>query len=195
MKLQGLFLRENNEVTGNTQNELEYTFLAKLSDFEQLNKCDESEEYEQWMIMSEGKNKSGGQIRVRSINDSKYIFTVKNNTNDSKKSKETETEVTKDMFDAFKKLAVIGTKKKRFKFKVDEYEFEIDAFYKSEDSKEFHEWVQIDLEVEKAIKSIPDFPIECDEYFDAHKEKEKASKIYSMLNLKKEGNILPILEH
>lgn len=200
----GRLLSENNEVNGQTQDEIEYTFLAILSDDSQLSRAYKKEEYEQWSLMTDKKsdNANGGQIRVRSIDKKDFVFTIKMNSKKkmggASAKKETEVKITPEFFEAFKSLANSGFIKTRYFFKIpnSDYEWECDVFY-DESGKKISNWVQFDLEVKDKLTDIPAFPVNVTKVLDGRrtKDKENMDSLYdNQLLIKKKENILPIGE-
>ena len=202
LKESSMFLNENNTANGKRQQELEYSYMAHLTDMKQLDKADSVEEYEQWILMTDDTTR-GGSIRVRAVNGSKYILTMKNHLKSVKgahNAHETEMEVTKDMFDTFKQLATFGSRKKRYVFNVpkEKYYWEVDV-YLNKDGKN-SEWVKLDLEVPKSVKEIPAFPMNFDRVIDSLNKTEDDKKFLHNLfkddknTLVNRDNILPVRE-
>jgi CYTH domain-containing protein len=198
-----LFLAENNPLTGKKQLELEYSFMAKLTDMNQLKKADSNETYEQWMLMSSDLEK-GGSIRVRNINDKEFVLTIKNHRKKIKgvgNADETEMKCTKDMFESFKKLANFGSKKERYKFKIPNknYYWEVDVYLKA-DGKRW-EWVKLDLELPNVISDLPPFPMNFEKVISNQSKNPGDEKFIKELfknnkiTLINDDNIMPLREY
>lgn len=198
----GEVLLENNAVTGKKQQELEYTFIGLITDFNQLENASKVEEYEQWWFSTDdSKNKGAisGTIRVRSIDRKKYTMAIKERERSktaAHSAMETETEISKDMFESFKKLSPLGIIKTRYSFPIQNspYTWEVDV-YTLEDG-DTYDWAKIDLEVKKPIADdkFPPPPIDFGEFLNT-KEKYAKPFIDKILNrpvIHNRDSILPV---
>lgn len=194
-------LNENNVVNGKTQAEREYVFFGRIKDFRQLDRASKVDEYHQWSIDTDnnkkGKDETKGSIRVRSVNDKVYILTVKNKglgKDGSLLDMETETHVTKDMFNSFRALAVTGSHKFRYSFPTDGgLTWEIDVYVT--ENGDLWDWVKIDLESPRALSKFPEFPIDLDPVVDSRDKKngrEASRMVFSKGLYTNPDSILPI---
>lgn len=151
---------ESQPADGQARVERELVFYGKMVDVEQLGKADSFETQEQWEMRVEpgSKGRYGGCARVRKINGDKYILTTKTFLHGDDGCQEVEIEVSKDMFEQYKRLATSGMVKTRYFFKIDDqHTWEVDCYAK--DDGTFEPWVKIDLELSGDIE-VPNFPIE-----------------------------------
>jgi hypothetical protein len=157
------------------------------------------EEYEQWEIStddSRNKGERSGTIRVRSINKREFVMAVKERERTKTMANsclETEVPITKDMFEAFKKLAPVGLVKTRYTFPTEgKYKWELDIF--TLESGDVYDWCQMDLEVKGELDEMPPFPVGIGEAINAkdRRYKEAVNQIFSRPKIHNGDNILPI---
>lgn len=146
--------------------EIEYEIYGRVRDLGSLQSAARKELQEQWglHVDKSPNNAATGGVRVRSINDEKYVLTSKIKIDGGNEEEEVDT--TEGMFIHFKKLADKGLRKMRFYFPVEgtDFVYEVDAFYNL--AGQFVPWVKIDLELPKgmdSIDSLPDLPFEMDD--------------------------------
>lgn len=152
---------------GQTPNkEVEYEIYGRVRDLGELQKAAKKELQEQWGLHVDktADNAATGGVRVRCIDDEKYILTSKVKINGGNEEEEVET--TPGMFIHFKKLADKGLRKMRFFFPVEgtDFTYEVDAFYNS--AGQFVPWVKIDLELpagSESLDALPELPFEMDD--------------------------------
>lgn len=147
--------------------ELEYEFYGRIKDFGDLKKAASKEEQEQWEIRS-GKDddrKYFGGLRVRKINDDKYVLCAKVMSEGNDSRYEVELDADKDLFEAFRKISPKGMRKTRYLFPIEgtDLTWEVDVYRQEDGSLE--EWCKIDLEVKEPIKEMPPLPMEFEELF------------------------------
>lgn len=144
--------------------EREVEVYGYLEDLNELSKADSFIQQEQWGVYISNPDGNSGNIRVRSINGgNEYILTtkVKDGINGNL---ETEQPTTKDMFNAFKRLATDGLNKTRYLFKTsnEDIVFEVDVFLRN---GKYSNWVKIDIELPGEgdlnhwLDQLPELPI------------------------------------
>lgn len=156
------------DADGSTKVEKEIVTFGKIVDFKQLEKADRKESQEQWELRSkDSDNLHGGCIRIRCVDEKKYILTVKTFVPDKGNLSETETELDpehgKALLKEFSKLSSGGMIKTRYFFNVPDSElvWEVDVYYDEKGNP--REWCKIDLEVTDMRIKRPELPIELKE--------------------------------
>lgn len=145
--------------------EKEYEIYGRMMDIGLLGSALRSELQEQWGLPIDKvpANAASGSIRVRMIDNDKYVFTSKVKT--QTENEEVEFDSSEDLFIHFKKFATQGLRKVRHFFPVEgtDFIYEVDAFYGP--SGTFCPWVKIDLELNETvtIDNLPDFPFEMED--------------------------------
>lgn len=184
--------------------EIENVYIAKLANPRDLLKSNSRTRIEQWEICSGQEAKNPGVVRVRSYDRKDYELTTKVFNGAKTGSVEINTVIEKNMFDAVKELAPIGTVKYRFKFPAGNGLFwEFDCVKDEEGN--FKPWVKIDLELRNANTTVPDFPVELAEVIvvreagnkmeltaDQEKRLEKVGKQFAISN---KNHMLPIKDY
>lgn len=149
-------------VDGKQRTEIEYVFYGRMKDPGQLAQAVQKEVMEQWLLPLENAT-NGRKLRMRSIDNRRFILTAKEKRTDTVGCFEVECDISKDMFNLLKKMAVGGQKKTRYSFPAEggSLTWEIDVFQniQGDDSP----WVKIDLEVESANQPVPKLPLDFDE--------------------------------
>lgn len=168
--LQTLFKSSMESVAnGKTQVELEYVIYAKLANFDELLKAARKEEQEQWEIRRENdpSYKFFGSVRIRAVNNTRFILCCKTLEDGQNGKDEVEMEVTKDFFVALKKIATGGMRKTRYFFPIagSDMTWEVDVYYDANGQKEA--WCKIDLEVKQNLPQLPSLPVTVEEKIDA----------------------------
>ena len=145
---------------GQKRQELEYTLYGKLEDFSVLDLAAKKEDQEQWHIPIESDSVG---MRLRKINGSKCIQTVKVRRDGVKGKEEVESEITEDMYSVLKEAATSGFKKQRYFFPVpnSDLTWEVDVFEDLSGAK--HSWVKLDMEVTSEETPLPPLPFEMNE--------------------------------
>jgi CYTH domain-containing protein len=161
MSIKELF-RVSLESSDSTNQEIEYAFFIKLDGnalTEIDNKADSIEQQEQWETHSSRPDGKKATIRVRSINDKKYVLCSKLSLPDQLGKQEVELPTTKEMFEHFKVLGNTGTRKKRYNIKAEGgLVWEVDVYENA--NGELHPWCKVDLEVPDRETEIPEWPFE-----------------------------------
>lgn len=145
---------------GVTKQEIEYTFFARCDNMDWINPELLTEQQEQAEVHVPLVDNNFGQIRVRSIDDSKYELCIKVKLTDELGKREAEQATTKDMFDLMLLIAPHSLRKKRYCYPIDgtDLKWEVDVFENAEGVA--YNWIKIDLEVNDPDTVIPEFPIE-----------------------------------
>lgn len=150
---------------GESKKEIEWEIYGRIKDLGDLKKATHSELQEQWgiPIHQSDKNVASGNIRVRAINDEKYVLTSK--IKEKGGNDEVEEDTSEARFLHFKKLADAGLRKQRFFFPIEGTDFiwEVDGFYNA--LGQLQPWVKIDLEVDADfdLDDLPDLPFEMED--------------------------------
>ena len=154
-------LEELAESEGKAKQEIEYTFFARVENFDWINPELLKEQQEQAEIHVDKGDKGFGQIRVRAVNDRDYELCLKFKTPGELGKKEAEKPVTQDMFELMLLMAPHSLRKKRYCYPIEgsDYQYEVDVFENIDG--EPYDWVKIDLEVMLKDKDmeIPPLPI------------------------------------
>lgn len=147
--------------SGVTKQEIEYTFFARVENFDWIDEKMFDEQQEQAEIHVDKGDKGFGQVRVRSVDDKEYELCIKFKVPGELGKREAETNVSKDMFDLMLLIAPHSLRKKRYCYPIEgtDYKWEVDVFETADG--ELHPWVKLDLELDESDKDmeIPDFPI------------------------------------
>lgn len=143
--------------------EREFEVYGRLTDVGQLAKCDSFEKHSQWGCWIECEDGTEGIIRVRAIDDTLYIQTIKVKGEDG--DEEVEFEVDRSAFLAIRALTEHGLVKTRYKFQMTgDLCYEVDVFMNKDG--EVSEWVKVDIEIpedgsiEEWMDKLPDLPID-----------------------------------
>lgn len=167
-------------IDGIMRRELEYTFYAKLSSHDVLQKALEVEEHEQWNMPLE--TEAPVRMRLRLINNRRYTMATKVKQSGVKGFMETEIDVSKDFFESCKLAAIEGYKKTRYKFAAENgLQWEVDVFL--DNTGKPHPWVKIDLEVNKETDKIPELPFPVQELIINNSPNQTAKEIALVDNL------------
>ena len=157
IKIPGFNLGVESEVIGKPNRELEYTIYAELKDMTALQKAPMVEEHEQWRLplQKDGRVKT----RLRLINGRRFTMTAKQTQEGVDGCLEITNDITDVMFQMLKAMAVDGYKKTRYSFPIagTDKKWEIDVFLDKMGKP--HNWVKIDLEVDKKPIDLPPFEI------------------------------------
>lgn len=142
-------------VDGQKRRELEYTFYGRLEDFSALDGASKVEEQDQFHIPLDSDHIG---MRIRRINGSKCVLTVKARREGAKGKEEVETEISEDTFLLLKESAASGFKKKRYYFPIEgsDLVWEIDVFEDLSGGR--HSWVKLDMEVPEEETQLPPLP-------------------------------------
>ena len=132
-------------VDGKQRTEIEYVFYGRMKDPGQLAQAVQKEVMEQWLLPLENAV-NGRKLRMRSIDNRRFILTAKEKRTDTVGCFEVECDISKDMFNLLKKMAIGGQKKTRYCFPAEggSLTWEIDVYQniQGDDSP----WVKIDFD-------------------------------------------------
>lgn len=156
-----LSLEELTSNEGSVKQEIEYTFFARVPDFDWINPELLKEQQEQAEIHVDKGDKGFGQIRVRAVNDRDYELCLKFKAPGELGKREAETLVSKDMFELMLLMAPHSLRKKRYCYPIEgtDLKWEVDVFENLEG--EPYDWIKIDLEVQLKDKDleVPPLPV------------------------------------
>lgn len=138
--------------------EREVTLYVLLHDIQDVRDLATSQEtHEQWNVKTNDENV---RMRIRLTDDVEYTATTKEKTSNQFETIETEQIVTRDFFEALKKMSKDGYRKTRFNIPIEGSSniWEIDVFKTA--SGENSLWVKVDYEFDRGEKNIPELPFE-----------------------------------
>lgn len=142
--------------------ELEYTFYGKLDDFSVLDSeiVTSKEEQDQYFIPID--NDTIG-ARIRRINKTQHVLTVKARREGVKGKEEVEQEISEDMFNLLRESSDKGYRKIRYVIPAPntELKWEVDVFLDANEQR--HPWVKLDLEVTSEDQQPPQLPFKLTE--------------------------------
>ena len=142
---------------GQKRQELEYTFYGKLDDFSILESdiVSGKEEQEQYHIPLDHDNIG---MRLRRINITNYVMTVKAKREGVKGKEEVEQDISEDTYNLLRETATAGYRKTRYIIPVEgtDLKWEVDVFTDMVEQR--HPWVKLDLEVSSPDEQLPDLP-------------------------------------
>lgn len=175
---------------GQKRQELEYTFYGKLDDMSVLEteKVTSKEEHEQYFIPVESDNIG---MRIRRINLTNYVMTVKARRDGVKGKEEVEQEISEDMFNLLRETATAGYKKTRYIIPVDgtDLKWEVDVF--KDAVEQVVSWIKLDLEVPEVDTTLPELPFSLSEAIVAQGDRKTDEEVALIDNLwQKDWNIL-----
>lgn len=154
-------LEELAEGEGKVKQEIEYTFFARVDNFDWIDQSKFKELQEQAEIHIDKGDKGFGQIRVRAVDDEDYELCLKFKKPGELGKKEAELDASEDMFELMLLMAPHSLRKKRYCYPIEgtDLKWEVDVFEDLEGNP--YDWVKIDLEVDIESKdmAIPDLPI------------------------------------
>ncbi len=138
--------------------EREITLYVLLHDIQDIKTIAESQEtHEQWSVKTDDDNI---RMRIRLTDEVEYSATTKEKTKDQFAVIETEQLVSRDFFEALKKMSKGGYKKTRYNIPIEgtDNKFEVDVFKTS--SGENSLWVKVDYEFDRSQSKLPELPFE-----------------------------------
>lgn len=140
------------------QDELEHMFIGRLEDLSVLEGV-ESEHQVQWDLKLNEDPRQKVTMRVRCIDDEKYILCIKKKNRGDACREEIEVDSDKNIFDIIKSIATSGMRKRRYFFPVQDADlvWELDVFEDAGGNPTG--WVKLDLEIPSIDTPIPDFPV------------------------------------
>lgn len=151
------------QVFGKPQLELEYTIFAELDDLDAMKNAFHVEEHEQWRVPFESDAEV--RARIRATNNREWVLTTKETSDEWVGAKETNTLLTKESFDIFKKVACDGYMKTRHCFRCEGSDliWEVDVF-RDRLTGQPSLWVKMDLEVKDMDQEIPKPPFKVKDF-------------------------------
>lgn len=138
--------------------EREITMYALLYDLQDIRSISSSQEtHEQWNVKTDDEN---SRMRIRLTDDVEYSATTKEKTKDQFAAIETEQIVSRDFFEALKKMSKDGYRKTRFNIPIEGADniWEVDVFKTA--SGESSLWVKVDYEFVRGETKLPELPFE-----------------------------------
>lgn len=146
-------------MSGTVEREIEFTMYVELSDLEELKKrAIRTERHEQW-TMPLVKGDVDGKLRLRLIDNSRPTMCTKIKRPSMVGCDEVEMDISMDMFNSLREMAVDGYIKTRYTIpsNIRELLWEVDVFLSNGGAP--HPWVKVDLEVKSMNDPIPMFPL------------------------------------
>jgi hypothetical protein len=156
--LKRLSISLEDEANGEVQQEIEYTFFARVDDWSFLEQAAGQEKQEQWESYRDRGEGNFAQNRVRAINDNVYHMCVKAKFSGELGKREVEQVCTKDYFELFRLFADKGLNKTRYFFPIEDTDLKWEVDVYTTQSGERHAWIKIDLEVKSKETELPKFP-------------------------------------
>lgn len=175
---------------GQKRQELEYTFYGKLDDLSVLETeaVSKKEEQEQYFIPLDSDHVG---IRIRRINLTNFVMTVKAKREGVKGKEEVEQEISEDTFNLLRETATSGFKKTRYFIPVEgtDLTWEVDVFKDS--VEQTHSWIKLDMEVPDPDTQLPDLPFPLSESILSQGDRKTDEEVAFLDKLwKDEWNIL-----
>lgn len=171
--------QESAPADGQARPERELVYYAQIVDYDELEKADSVEHQEQWEArIDDPASAYCGTMRMRVIDGTRYVLTVKTSPKNTCERTEVENELPAEagraMLEQLKKLRSKGMIKTRYTFKVPGSTlcWEFDVF--SDPEGKPCEWCKIDLEVPDFDAEVPPFPIQLRHAHTIPKEKSAA---------------------
>ena len=149
---------EGNTPDGVKHIERELTLYVLLHDLQDIRELATDEEtHEQWNVKTDDPNV---RMRIRLTDGVEYTATTKEKTRNQFETIETEQLISRDFFEALKKMSKDGYKKTRFNIQVEGKKtiWEVDVFKTA--SGENSLWVKVDYEFERGDDKLPELPFE-----------------------------------
>lgn len=149
---------EGNTPDGVKHIERELTLYVLLHDLQDIRELATDEEtHEQWNVKTDDPNV---RMRIRLTDGVEYSATTKEKTRNQFETIETEQLISRDFFEALKKMSKDGYKKTRFNIPVEGKKtiWEVDVFKTA--SGENSLWVKVDYEFERGDEKLPELPFE-----------------------------------
>lgn len=175
---------------GQKRQELEYTFYGKLDDLSVLetDKVNSKEGHEQYFIPLESDHIG---MRIRRINLTNFVMTVKARRDGVKGKEEVEQDITEDMFNLLRETATSGYKKTRYVIPVEgtDLKWEVDVF--KDAVEQVNNWIKLDLEVPEVDTPLPELPFSLSESIVAQGDRKTDEEVTVIDRLwQKDWNIL-----
>ena len=169
------------EETIGAQREIEYSVYGLVKDINEITAATDIIRQFQW-VLYEQNNQARGNIRIRMINDTEFVRTIKYKKNEDNQPGKNELTKPSDAeeFAYFIEIAQSGMYKDRYIFPIPgtDMKWEVDCFIQPDGS--YAPWVKFDLEYKDKL-DIPEdlkFPIGISEVLKPGVDVEKLDAIY-----------------
>lgn len=163
------------EANGEPTLEKELCFLVKLSNPEELQKADKIIRQQQWCVMgrtADDKQDKNTMIRVRSENDEYFTLCTKTRPDSKSHYIETEIEINKAVFEAFKRVCDDGMIKTRYVFNHQDSAWEIDVFV--DQFGETMSIAKVDYEYTGDAPALSELPVSISSSIDLRDENDRS---------------------
>ncbi len=147
-------------ISGNKEREIEFTMYVHLDNLDELKKkAIRTERHEQWNIPLVKKDNFDGKMRIRLIDNTRPTMCTKIKREGQIGAEEVEMDISMDMFNSMREMAVDGYIKTRYTIpsNIRELVWEVDVFFLNGGAPS--PWVKVDLEVKSLNDPIPVFPL------------------------------------
>ena len=147
-------------LTGNKEREIEFTMYVHLDNLDELKKkAIRTERHEQWKMPLTPKDDVDGKMRIRLIDNTRPTMCTKIKRKGQIGAEEVEMDVSMDLFNSMREMAVDGYIKTRYTIpsNIRELVWEVDVFMLNGGAPS--PWVKVDLEVKSLNVPIPVFPL------------------------------------
>lgn len=147
-------------MSGNVEREIEYTMYVQLDNLEELKrKAVRVERHEQWTVPLNKKEDVDGKLRIRLIDNTRPTMCTKIKRDQQIGCEEVEMDISMDMFNSLREMAVDGYIKTRYVVpsNIRDLWWEVDVFFMNGGAPS--PWVKVDLEVKSLNDPIPVFPL------------------------------------
>lgn len=151
---------EENNADGKVHHELEYTFYGEVVRLSDLEKAQEKEEHEQWVVPIENdEDVVEARVRIRAVDNRRWLLTTKIKRKGMLGWEEISHDISQPLFNHLREMAINGYKKTRYTFKIEgsELNWEVDVF--KDLNGQPHPWVKIDLEVKSKDDDISKYKL------------------------------------
>lgn len=147
-------------MSGNKEREIEFTMYVHLDNLEELKKkAIGVQRHEQWNMPLVKKENVDGKMRIRLIDNTRPTMCTKIKRDGQLGAEEVEMDISMDMFNSLREMAVDGYIKTRYTIpsNIRELLWEVDVFFLNGGAPS--PWVKVDLEVKSLNDPIPVFPL------------------------------------
>jgi CYTH domain-containing protein len=147
-------------MSGNKEREIEFTMYVQLDDLDELKKkAIRTERHEQWNMPLNKKDELDAKMRIRLIDNTRPTMCTKIKRTGQVGAEEVEMDISMDMFNSLREMAVDGYIKTRYTIpsNIRELVWEVDVFLLNGGAPS--PWVKVDLEVKSLNDPIPVFPL------------------------------------
>lgn len=147
-------------MSGNKEREIEFTMYVHLDNLDELKKkAIRTERHEQWKMPLVPKDDVDGKMRIRLIDNTRPTMCTKIKRTGQIGAEEVEMDISMDLFNSMREMAVDGYIKTRYTIpsNIRELVWEVDVFMLNGGAPS--PWVKVDLEVKSLNDPIPVFPL------------------------------------